>query len=201
METGWMRDSSGHILPLELRSKRPKLSYTGTAKPEMAMERRRLLQGLLGGGVLAAGGTAWLLQGEDAQAATFPLTLSDAQWRKRLSPGAYAVLRQQGTETAGTSPLLQEKRVGVYACAGCDQPLFSSTTKYESGTGWPSFWTPISAKAIGTHEDRAYGMVRTEVHCSRCGGHQGHVFDDGPKPTGLRYCINGLSLKFMPGKA
>ncbi len=165
------------------------------------MERRRLLQGLLGGGVLAAGAAAWLLPGESAQAATFPLTLSDAEWRKRLSREAYAVLRQQGTETAGTSPLLQEKRVGVFACAGCDLPLFSSTTKYESGTGWPSFWTPINAKAIGTHVDRAYGMVRTEVHCNRCGGHQGHVFDDGPKPTGLRYCINGLSLKFVPGKA
>ncbi len=166
------------------------------------MERRRLLQGLfLGGTALAMGGGAILLRGEKAEAATFPVTKTEAEWRKILSRDAFAVLRQQGTETAGTSPLLHEKRMGTFACAGCEQPLFSSKTKYDSGTGWPSFWTPISAKAIGTHTDNSYGMVRTEVHCSRCGGHQGHVFDDGPQPTGLRYCINGLSLKFLPGKA
>ena len=108
------------------------------------------------------------------------------------------MLRQHGTERPFTSPLNNEKRKGVFACAGCDLPLFSSETKYDSGTGWPSFWQPLSADAIGTTVDRSLMMVRTEVHCSRCGGHQGHVFDDGPKPTNLRYCINGVSLTFKP---
>ena len=126
------------------------------------------------------------------------LTLSNAEWRKRLTPEQYSVLREAGTERAFTSPLLHEKRAGIFACAGCDLNLFSSATKYDSGTGWPSFWAPLD-KAIGTSRDVSFGMVRTAVHCRRCGGHLGHVFDDGPKPTGLRYCMNGVALVFKPG--
>ena len=129
--------------------------------------------------------------------------LTDADWRKRLSPQAFDVLRKHGTERAGTSPLNHEKRKGTFACAGCDLPLFASDTKFESGTGWPSFYRPLPG-AIGTTTDRSFFMTRTEVHCSRCEGHLGHVFDDGPPPTGLRYCMNGLSLKFeaqTPGQS
>jgi peptide-methionine (R)-S-oxide reductase len=125
----------------------------------------------------------------------FALTLSDAEWKKRLGPAAFAVLRREATERAWTSPLLKEKRRGVYACAGCGQPLFRSNTKYDSRTGWPSFYAPIPG-AVGTATDYKIGLPRTEVHCSRCGGHLGHVFNDGPRPTGKRYCINGLALKF-----
>ena len=123
--------------------------------------------------------------------------ISDAERRKRLTPEQYAVLRKHGTERPGSSPLNREKRKGTFACAGCDLPLFSSDTKFESGTGWPSFWQPLP-DAIGTSTDRSFLMARTEYHCARCGGHQGHVFDDGPKPTGLRYCNNGVALKFVP---
>jgi peptide-methionine (R)-S-oxide reductase len=123
--------------------------------------------------------------------------LSDDEWRKHLSPEAYYVLRKHGTERAGTSPLNREKRKGTFACAGCDLPLFSSDTKFESGTGWPSFYQPLS-NAVETQTDRSFFMARTEVHCARCLGHLGHVFDDGPKPTGLRYCMNGIALKFEP---
>ena len=123
--------------------------------------------------------------------------LSDADWRKRLTPQAYDVLRKHGTERAGSSPLNHEKRKGTFACAGCDLPLFASDTKFESGTGWPSFYQPLP-NAVGTTSDRSFFMTRTEVHCSRCLGHLGHVFDDGPPPTGLRYCMNGLALKFEP---
>jgi peptide-methionine (R)-S-oxide reductase len=122
---------------------------------------------------------------------------TDAEWRKLLSPAQYAVLRREGTEPPFTSPLLHEERKGVFGCAGCDQDLFSSTTKFDSGTGWPSFFAPLD-HAVDTHEDRSFGMVRSAVTCSRCGGHLGHVFDDGPKPTGLRYCLNGLALTFKP---
>jgi peptide-methionine (R)-S-oxide reductase len=123
--------------------------------------------------------------------------LTDAQWRGRLSADAYQVLRHEGTERAGTSPLNREHRQGVFSCAGCGQRLFSSTTKFDSGTGWPSFWRPL-AGAIGTSTDNSIGVVRTEVHCARCGGHLGHVFNDGPRPTGLRYCMNGVAMSFRP---
>jgi peptide-methionine (R)-S-oxide reductase len=125
------------------------------------------------------------------------LKLTDADWRKRLNPQQYDVLRKHGTERPGTSALNQEKRKGVFECAACDLPLFSSDTKFESGTGWPSFYQPLP-DAIATTSDRSLFMMRTEVHCKRCEGHLGHVFDDGPKPTGLRYCMNGVSLKFVP---
>lgn len=135
-----------------------------------------------------------------ARAATFAVSYTDAQWKQRLSPEQYAVLRQAATERPFSSPLLNEHRRGEFICAGCDLPLYASSTKFESGTGWPSFWMPL-ANAVGTTTDRSDGMVRTEVHCSRCGGHLGHVFDDGPPPTGKRYCMNGLALKFHPAAA
>ena len=130
----------------------------------------------------------------------FEVTHTDAEWRKLLTADQYAVLRHEATERPFTSPLLHEKRRGTFACAGCALDTFSSTTKFESGTGWPSFWAPID-KAIGTTKDTSLGEVRTAVHCRRCGGHLGHVFDDGPKPTGLRYCINGVALTFKPSQS
>jgi len=133
-----------------------------------------------------------------AQTETFEVRYSDEEWQKRLNPAAYRVLRHEGTERPFTSPLLDEHRKGVFACAGCALPLFSSDTKFDSHTGWPSFWKPLP-QSIVEREDGSLGMQRTEVHCRRCGGHQGHVFDDGPKPTGLRYCINGVSLQFILG--
>lgn len=131
---------------------------------------------------------------------TFAVALSEEEWRQKLSPAQYEVLRRHGTERSGSSPLDQEEGVGLYHCAGCGQPLFSSVTKFHSGTGWPSFWAPLE-KAVETDTDRTFFMVRTEVHCSNCGGHLGHLFDDGPPPTGQRYCMNGLSLAFQPGEA
>jgi peptide-methionine (R)-S-oxide reductase len=125
----------------------------------------------------------------------YAFTLSDAEWKKRLSPAAYAVLRHAATERAGTSPLDKEHRRGMYDCAGCGQPLFRSTAKFDSGTGWPSFFAAIKG-AVGTSTDHKIGIARTEVHCSRCGGHLGHLFNDGPRPTGKRYCMNGIALKF-----
>ncbi len=129
---------------------------------------------------------------------TFEITKSDAEWRQALSPEQYRVLREHGTERAGTSPLDKEYTKGTFICAGCELALFSSDTKFDSRTGWPSFYSPIE-NAVGTTTDRGFFMVRTEVHCRRCGGHLGHVFDDGPQPTGLRYCMNGAALKFTRG--
>ena len=127
----------------------------------------------------------------------FPVEHSDEEWRKQLSPGAFAVLREHGTERAFTSPLNREKRPGTFLCAGCGQALFSSKDKFESGTGWPSFTEPLRG-AVETETDDSHGMVRTEVHCARCGGHLGHVFEDGPRPTGERFCMNGVALQFRP---
>jgi len=129
-------------------------------------------------------------------ASAFPLNKSRAEWKRLLPPDAYTVLFEEGTERAGSSPLNGEKRPGTFICAACRQPLFDSAAKYESGTGWPSFWQPL-AGAVGTSTDFKLIYPRTEYHCSRCGGHQGHVFDDGPKPTGKRYCNNGVALQFV----
>ena len=128
---------------------------------------------------------------------TFPVNKTNDEWEATLSPSQFQVLREHGTERAGTSPLNHEKRAGTFFCAGCGQPLFASSTKFESGTGWPSFSQPLD-RAVETTEDRSYFMARTEVHCASCGGHLGHVFPDGPRPTGLRYCMNGVALKFEP---
>jgi len=140
---------------------------------------------------------ATLLVAPMARAETFEQMLTEAEWRDRLSDLAYRVLREEATERPGTSRLNSEKRRGTYHCAGCDLPAFSSETKYDSGTGWPSFWEPLP-DAIRTREDGGFFGARTEVHCRRCGGHFGHVFDDGPQPTGLRYCMNGVALAFRP---
>jgi len=132
-----------------------------------------------------------------ADAGVFEVSYTDEQWRQRLTPAQFSVLRDHGTERAGSSALDHEKRDGVFACAGCDLELFDAKTKFDSGTGWPSFYDHLP-KAIGTSVDKSWFSVRTEVHCRRCGGHLGHVFDDGPKPTGLRYCMNGVAMKFLP---
>ena len=130
---------------------------------------------------------------------TFPIEKSDAEWRQQLDPAQYQVLRKHGTERAGTSPLNSEKRPGTFICAGCGEKLFDAATKFESGTGWPSFWDPLPA-AVGTTSDRSFFMTRTEVHCAKCGGHLGHVFPDGPQPTGQRFCMNGAAMKFEEKK-
>ena len=156
------------------------------------LTRRTLL--LTGTTALAAAATAPAA----GSAKGFEITLTDAEWRKRLTPAQFAVLRKEDTERAGSSPLNAEKRTGTYHCAGCDLPVYRSETKFESGTGWPSFYAPIE-NAVGTREDRRLVfLTRTEVHCRRCGGHLGHVFDDGPPPTGMRHCLNGVALSFKP---
>lgn len=129
-----------------------------------------------------------------------PLPETEAEWKERLTPEQYRVLRREGTERPHSSELNREKRKGTFVCAGCGTALFSSADKYESGTGWPSFTKPIDKDAVGTKQDRSLFSVRTEVHCAVCGGHLGHVFDDGPKPTGLRYCMNGVAMKFLPAE-
>ncbi|CAM4123723.1 peptide-methionine (R)-S-oxide reductase MsrB [Bordetella muralis] len=154
---------------------------------------------LTAGGNAALAAALYTLTGPSALARAepenFAVMHSDAEWRALLTPMQYAVLRHAETEQPYSSPLDHEHRTGTYACAGCGQALFASQTKFDSGTGWPSFWQPLP-HAIGTTRDRSFGMVRTAVHCGRCGGHLGHVFDDGPKPTGLRYCMNGVALAF-----
>jgi peptide-methionine (R)-S-oxide reductase len=159
----------------------------------MIISKRQLLS--LSG--IAAIGLSFGCGREVSAKARFEITKTDAQWRKLLSPAAYSVLRGEDTERPYTSPLNNEKRKGTYVCAGCAKPLFSSSTKFESGTGWPSFYRPLTG-GIGTKTDYKIGLPRTEVHCGRCGGHLGHVFNDGPKPTGKRYCMNGVAMKFVP---
>lgn len=160
---------------------------------QLTPDRRRLL-GWLGASVAA---TALAACGSRADARNWPVNYSEAEWRKRLTPQQYHILREKGTEYPGTSPLLKEHRKGTFCCVADGNPLFTSDTKFESGTGWPSFWKPLPG-AIQTSTDYAVGYARTEVHCARCGGHLGHVFDDGPPPTGLRYCMNGVALSFRP---
>jgi peptide-methionine (R)-S-oxide reductase len=157
------------------------------------LSRRHLIIGGFSLGALAFANVA-----HASPKGVFPLKLTEAQWRKRLSPTAFAVLRQEATERPGSSPLVKEHRKGIFSCAGCALPVFSSTTKFESNTGWPSFWQALP-KATGTSEDNSQFVTRVEVHCARCGGHLGHVFDDGPKPTGKRYCMNGAALTFKAG--
>jgi peptide-methionine (R)-S-oxide reductase len=164
----------------------------------MMMTRRLLL--VSGTGLAAVLGLPWCVAVSGA-GETFPVTHSDAEWRALLTPAQYAVLRQSATERPFTSPLLNEHRPGVFACAGCGRGVFSSETKFESGTGWPSFWSPLDDKAVGTARDTSLGMIRTAVHCAGCGGHLGHVFDDGPPVTGLRYCMNGAAINFKPAAA
>jgi len=165
------------------------------------MTKRDLGLGALG--TVAAGlGLSRFLgdQSEAREAKAFPVSYTDAEWRARLTPEQYRVLRDHGTERAGTSPLDREKAKGSFVCAGCEAPLFDSGTKFDSGTGWPSFFRPI-ADSVGESKDNTLFMSRTEVHCARCGGHLGHVFPDGPQPTGLRYCMNGVSMRFQPAAA
>jgi peptide-methionine (R)-S-oxide reductase len=156
---------------------------------EKRMRRRIFLAGLMGSATFGS-----------FSASAFEVTKTDAEWKKILSPAAYDVLRHEGTEAPYTSPLNKEHRKGIFACTGCGLDLYASETKFESKTGWPSFWKALP-NAVGTSEDRSMFMVRTEVHCRRCGGHLGHVFKDGPPPTGLRYCMNGVALTFKPASA
>ena len=160
----------------------------------MMIDRRTLIGPGMATAALALVGVDRLLAA--APAAKFEVSFTDAEWQKRLSPSAYKVLRHEATERPFTSALLKEHRNGIFTCAGCALPLFASKTKYDSGTGWPSFYQPLP-NAVGTNTDSTLGMERVEVHCRRCGGHLGHVFDDGPQPTGKRYCMNGVAMKFV----
>ena len=162
----------------------------------MTTDRRRFLTLSAAAGAIIA--SNWR-SGEARAAERFPVTLTDAQWKAKLAPAAYDVLRHEGTEAPYSSPLNNEHRAGVFSCKGCALPAFTSHTKFDSGTGWPSFWAPLP-NAVAIKSDSSLMMERTEVHCRRCGGHLGHVFDDGPKPTGKRYCMNGVALTFRPAK-
>ena len=161
------------------------------------ISRRGLLAGA--GAVALIAGWRWSRGSDEAVAATFEIEKPDDEWRRLLTPAQYDVLRQHGTERPFTSPLNNEKRTGVFRCAGCGEPLFDSDTKYESGSGWPSFWA-AKDDAVDTSSDSSHGMIRTEVTCAKCGGHLGHLFPDGPRPTGDRYCMNGAALKFEEKK-
>ena len=168
----------------------------------IGVQNRRQFLTIAGTGLGLVPVVAWLSRSGTVETSgldesRFAVQKTDAAWRDALTPEQYRVLRAQGTERAFTSPLDSEKRAGTFACAGCDQPLFSSATKYDSGTGWPSFWEPLD-DAVGTSVDRGLLMIRTEVHCARCGSHLGHLFPDGPRPTGQRYCMNGVAMKFHP---
>ena len=162
--------------------------------------RRRLLRTLGAAGLLVVPAAALLLRPTARAARSYAVSHTDQQWQALLSPEQYRVLRRAGTEPAYSSALDRQKEAGVFGCVGCTSALFSSSTKFDSGTGWPSFWKPLTG-AVEQAEDRSFGIRRDEVLCSRCGGHLGHVFDDGPEPTGLRYCINGVALTFTPGRA
>jgi peptide-methionine (R)-S-oxide reductase len=165
----------------------------------MLTKRQFLLSGSSALGLAVLGGAfAMFRMSDEAAAETFEITKSEEEWRKILTPAQYDVLRDHGTERAFTSPLNDEKRAGLFHCAGCDLPVYSSATKFDSGTGWPSFYQALD-NAVGTSVDTKFFMTRTEVHCRRCGGHLGHVFDDGPPPTGKRHCINGVAMTFHPG--
>ena len=165
----------------------------------MDQEKRRLLTfGALATAGIAAIGIGFLRAGPATAKGNFPVTKTDAQWRKTLSPAVYNILRKAATERAGSSPLDKEKRKGIFVCQGCNNRLYSSATKFDSGTGWPSFYQPLKG-GVGLATDYKLGYPRTEVHCARCGGHLGHVFNDGPKPTGKRYCMNGAAMKFVAG--
>lgn len=164
---------------------------------ELFTRRRFAATGLAAAAVLSTLGRSAVAEEGQEKDMTFEIAKTDADWKTQLSPEAYKVLRKHGTERAGTSPLDKTYAPGMYLCAACDLPLYSSDAKFDSGTGWPSFFKPLD-NAIGTSVDKSWFSTRTEVHCRRCGGHLGHVFDDGPAPTGLRYCMNGVALKFVP---
>jgi peptide-methionine (R)-S-oxide reductase len=179
-----------------METKMPSMLDLGKSDP---LSRRSLLLG--GAATLIGAHAVGIFSSSSAEAAkSFEVVRTDAEWRRLLTPAQYDVLRKHGTERAFSSPLDREKRAGVYHCAGCDLELYRSADKFDSGTGWPSFTRPIEA-AVGTSVDKGFFATRTEVHCRRCGGHHGHVFEDGPKPTGLRYCMNGVAMKFRPTTA
>ncbi|MGB3502708.1 MAG: peptide-methionine (R)-S-oxide reductase MsrB [Mesorhizobium sp.] len=165
------------------------------------MKRRNFLLAGAGAAALAAGFSVWRRPAVAAgEGGTFEVTKTLAEWKAQLGEDRYQVLRMEATERAGSSPLNDEKRKGIFHCAGCDLPVYSSEQKYESGTGWPSFWDSLP-DAIGRKDDSSLFMTRVECHCRRCGGHFGHIFEDGPQPTGLRHCLNGLALTFKPAEA